>query len=395
MIGTRAALIVGPADVLGAHPVEAELITAAIEFVDDGVTVVDERVVPVAAVWRDVMAAAVDPETHTVALVCPSWWRSSRTGVVCDAARLVASKVILLRRVDILRRADTFRTGHARLIVEFADDFVVIHDPAAGQAVIPRVGEPRAVIDGITSRIDESDAVLIDVPTGMAGAKELAAELAGTLRLRGVAVSVADDQRVLRAAEAHLVPRRRWAGARRAGELAGRLGHPRVAAVACSGLVVALAGAAAGYGSDDSAATASTWLVEGRVAVEVPADWPAERIDSGPGSARVQVVSPSEPHDAIQLTQSQGQASLAEAADALRRALDEQPDGVFVDFTAADRRAEKPAITYREIRAEHHVDWTVLLDRGVRIAIGCQHAPDRPAPERVCDQAIRSARALA
>jgi hypothetical protein len=82
MTGTRVALIVGPADVLGAHPVEAELITAAIEFVDDGVTVVDERVVPVAAVWRDVMAAAVDPETHTVALVCPSWWRSSRTDVV-------------------------------------------------------------------------------------------------------------------------------------------------------------------------------------------------------------------------------------------------------------------------------------------------------------------------
>jgi type VII secretion-associated protein (TIGR03931 family) len=67
---------------------------------------------------------------------------------------------------------------------------------------------------------------------------------------------------------------------------------------------------------------------------------------------------------------------------------------VFVDFTASDHRADRAAITYREIRPEHHVDWTVMLDSGVRIAIGCQHPPDGPAPQPVCDQAIRSARTL-
>jgi type VII secretion-associated protein (TIGR03931 family) len=157
--------------------------------------------------------------------------------------------------------------------------------------------------------------------------------------------------------------------------------------------VVALAGAAAGYGTD-SEVTASTWLVEGRVAVEVPAGWPTERIVSGPGSARVQAVSPSDPRVAILVTQSPGQDSLAAAAEVLRRALDEQPDGVFVDFTAAARRGDRTVITYREVRQERHVEWSVMLERGVRIAIGCQHAPAGPVTERACEQAIRSARTL-
>jgi type VII secretion-associated protein (TIGR03931 family) len=160
-------------------------------------------------------------------------------------------------------------------------------------------------------------------------------------------------------------------------------------------LVVALAGAAAGYGADDPVTTTSMWLVESRVAVEVPAGWPTERIVSGPGSARVQAVSPSEPRTAILLTQSPGQESLAAAAEVLRRALDEQPDGVFVDFVATGRRADRPVIGYREIRRERHVEWSVLLDRGVRIAIGCQHAPDRPLPQAECERAIRSARTVA
>jgi type VII secretion-associated protein (TIGR03931 family) len=226
---------------------------------------------------------------------------------------------------------------------------------------------------------------VIDVPGGMDGARRLSGELAHVLRLRGVSVLVADDKRVLRAARDRPVGRRRMA----------RCTQPRVVALAGAGLVVAaLAGAAAGYGADEPATAATAWLVEGRVAVEVPLDWPTERITSGPGSARVQVLSPLEPQAAIQVTQSPGQESLAAAAEVVRRALGEQPDGVFVAFTAADRRAEKDVITYREIRTEHHVDWTVMLDRGVRIAIGCQHAPDRPAPERICEAAIRSARTL-
>ncbi|MDT5325897.1 MAG: hypothetical protein QOF25_3049 [Mycobacterium sp.] len=385
--GSDAVVLVGPTEIVGPRAVNGGLVTAAFESIDDAVALVDDRVVPVDAVWREVMAAAVEPGTCTAVLVCPSWWRLPRVDVVCDAARHVVSEVVLLRRADVLRCDDP------TVIVEIAEDFVVVQAPNATPAVVPRVGDPRIVVDSIDSRIDDAD-VVIDVPRGVDGAMRLGGDLARSLRSRGVAVSVADDQRVLRAADVGRARRRTPVGGR-LGALPARLAQSRVAALAGAGLaVVALAGAAAGYGADDPAPAASVWLVEGRVAVEVPADWPTERIDSGPGSARMQVLSPLQPHVAILLTQSPGQESLAAAAEVLRFALDEQPDGVFVEFTAADRRADKTVITYREIRVEHHVDWTVMLDRGVRIAIGCQHAPDRPAPERICDQAIRSARAL-
>ena len=83
------------------------------------------------------------------------------------------------------------------------------------------------------------------------------------------------------------------------------------------------------------------------------------------------------------------------AAQALRTALDEQPDGVFVDFNPSDRRADRPVATYREIRAGHHIRWVVLVDDTVRIGIGCQSAPDREDQVRfACDQAVESAHAV-
>ena len=145
------------------------------------------------------------------------------------------------------------------------------------------------------------------------------------------------------------------------------------------------------------AAAEPVWVVEGRVAVEVPADWKVERVTTGPGSARLQVVSPSDPKAAIHLTQSvvPKQQSLATAAEVLRNSLAAQPEGVFVDFTVADRQADRAAITYREVRPGHLVDWTVLLDGGVRIAVGCQSARDRGWPAWICERAIRSARVVA
>lgn len=372
-----AVIVVGPSEIVGDRAVDDELVTAAFASIDDTTALVGEHVVPIDDVWRELMTALVAPGTRRVALVCPSWWRSPRVAMVCNAARDVAGHVVDLRRVDVLRH-------DSKAIVEIAPDFAVVHTPDGARSVVPRVGDPRAVAASIDARIDEA-AVVIDVPSGMDGATRLSGELAHVLRLRGVSVLVADDQRVLRAARDRQVGRRRMA----------RFTQPRVVALTGAALVVAaLAGAAAGYGADAPEAAASAWLVEGRVAVEVPADWPTERIDSGPGSARVQVLSPREPHVAIHVTQSPSQESLAVAAEVLRRALGDEPDGVFVEFTASGRRADKDVITYREIRAEHHVEWTVMLDRGVRIAIGCQHAPDRPAPEPICEAAIRSARAL-
>jgi type VII secretion-associated protein (TIGR03931 family) len=392
MTRADAVVIVGPADVVAARTVDADLVAAAFESIDDAVALLDDRNVPSDVVWREVMAAAVGPGAGTAVLVCPSWWQPPRIDVVCAAARQ------LVGNVTVLRRADVLRGGDSTAIIEIGEDFVVVHVLGEPPAVVPCVGDPRAVIDAIVARIDASDAV-IDVPLGIAGATRLADEVARTLRTRGIKVSVADDRRVLRAAEGGRAIRHRGANRsplrpRRPGGPLTRLVQPRAAALAGAGLVVvALACGAAGYGADDSLA-ATAWLVEGRVAVEVPADWTTERIVSGPGSARVQVLSPWEPHVAIHVTQSPGQGSLAAAAEALRAALGAQPDGVFVEFTPADRRADRAVISYREIRADHHVDWTVMLDGGVRIAIGCQHAPDGPTPRRVCDQAIRSARTL-
>ena len=48
----------------------------------------------------------------------------------------------------------------------------------------------------------------------------------------------------------------------------------------------------------------TTFLVEGRVALTVPANWPTQRVVAGPGSARVQVTSPSDPEVALHVTQS-------------------------------------------------------------------------------------------
>lgn len=35
-----------------------------------------------------------------------------------------------------------------------------------------------------------------------------------------------------------------------------------------------------------------------------------------------------------------------------------------------------------------------MLDRGMRIAVGCQGTPTVPAPEELCDRVIRSAHAV-
>jgi type VII secretion-associated protein (TIGR03931 family) len=140
-----------------------------------------------------------------------------------------------------------------------------------------------------------------------------------------------------------------------------------------------------------------TLLIEGRVGVMVPARWAVQRITSGPGSARVQIDSPDDGDVAVHVTQSTlaPQQSREQVTESLQRALSEAPDGVFADFNPADSRADHSAVTYREIRAGHHIAWFVLLDGSLRIAIGCQSAPGRDEAVRdACDRAIRSAHAV-
>ena len=142
--------------------------------------------------------------------------------------------------------------------------------------------------------------------------------------------------------------------------------------------------------------TPTTYLVEGRVALTVPANWPTERVVGGPGSARVQVTSPSDPEVALHVTQSPvAGETLSGTAERLKRAIDAEPAGVFVDFNPDGTSAGRPAVTYREVRAGHQVWWTVLLDGVVRISVGCQSRPGgEDAVRDVCEQAVRSAHAV-
>ena len=106
------------------------------------------------------------------------------------------------------------------------------------------------------------------------------------------------------------------------------------------------------------------------VELTVPANWPTQRVVAGPGSARVQVTSPSDPEVALHVTQSPvPEETLGDTAERLKRAIDTEPDGVFVDFNPSGNSAGRPAVTYREVRASHQVRWTVLLDGTVRISI--------------------------
>jgi type VII secretion-associated protein (TIGR03931 family) len=132
------------------------------------------------------------------------------------------------------------------------------------------------------------------------------------------------------------------------------------------------------------------------VALSVPTTWSTQRVLSGPGSARVQVTSPTDPDVALHITQSPvAGETLNGTADRLKRAIDAEPPGVFVDFDPSGTSAGRPAVTYREVRAGHQVRWTVLLDGPVRISIGCQSRPgDEDTVRDACEQAVRSAHAI-
>jgi type VII secretion-associated protein (TIGR03931 family) len=87
--------------------------------------------------------------------------------------------------------------------------------------------------------------------------------------------------------------------------------------------------------------------------------------------------------------------TLSATSAMLRRALDDQQAGVFSQFKPDDRRADRTAVTYRELREGRQIDWAVFVDDAVRIGVGCQSAPGGELAVRyACAEAIRSAHAL-
>ena len=374
-----------------------ETVRAAFDSIDDPVTLVDLRPVTLDSLWRLVLGSIDCGSAERTIVVHPSWWAPKRIDVVRAAAQVLAGEVVMRPRCWLLTQSRP-----ATVVVEIADCFVVI----SGTAVVAetRCRELERVVEAVVTSILEmtsnADAVVvIDAPSTVGGASGLAAMIAEGLQPRGGigAVLVVDDARLKTcvaqiiqdedsSCESHVARRhhrRHWAIA-----LAALL------TVAVVGALGALVSARRGAPTDDGVPT--TVLVEGRVALEVPAQWPTQRVVAGPGSARVQVTSPSDPEMSLHVTQSRvALESLSATADFLKQAIDAEPTGVFVDFNPTGNVAGRPAVTYREVRSAHDIRWTVLVDKAVRISIGCQsRRGHEDAMRQVCDLAVRSARAV-
>lgn len=378
---TAVVVEVGPGTIRGPNDIEAKWVSAALECIDDDIALVDDCPVAVADVWGEVLGAAVGGSVDDLVLVCPTWWTSSRIELVCGAALRVATNVVEVRRAEIL-------SDGCAPVVEITDEFVVVSWPGVDGVGVVNPDDPAAV----ASEVGAAGTAVLDAPFGIDGAHRLAVAIAERLRANGVSVSIAGRDLVRCAAVAM-----------RARDGADDVGPPsrrdRRGIAVFAGAALCVAGVGAGFAVPGPSAvgTPVTLLVEGRVGVTVPVQWAVQRVTTGPGSARVQVVSPSDADIVVHVTQSPipSHLTLATVADMLRTALAQEPDGVFVEFNAADSRVGKPAVTYRENRAEHQVAWTVLIDDDVRIAIGCQSGPGREQLVReVCDQAIRSAHAV-
>jgi type VII secretion-associated protein (TIGR03931 family) len=377
---TAVVVEIGPGAVRGPNDVEVQWVSAALECIDDDIALVDDCPVAVADVWGEVLGAAVGGSVDELVLVFPTWWTSSRIALVCDAARRVATNVAELTRAEVL-------SGGRAPVIEITDEFVVVSWPGVDGIGVVNPDDPIAV----AREVGASGTAVVDAPVGIEGADRLAVAITERLRANGVSASIAGRDLMRRATAV---------GAREGvvddGPPARR---DRRGVAVFAGAAVCAAGIGAGFAVPGPSAVGVplTLLVEGRVGVMVPVQWAVRRVTTGPGSARVQVISPSDADIVVHVTQSSipSHFRLATVADVLRTALAQERDGVFVDFNPADSRAGKPAVTYRENRAEHQVAWTVLVDDDLRIAIGCQNGPGREQLVReVCDQAIRSAHAV-
>lgn len=387
---TEVVVEVGPGTILGPNDARLEWVSAALECIDDDIALLGDRPVAVQDVWQDVMCEVAGNTVDTIVLVCPTWWPRSRIDRARAAARAVAATVVVLQRTTILRGGISDRRT---TIVEIAPAFVVVSHLGGSSTVIPRRDGLSPDVEAVLAAVGAATSVAIDAPAGVDAAEQLGATIVDRLRATGIAATFTDEDSVRRAAAARLARQH-------VADRPPRVGHDRRGVAVLAGILSAVV-LCGGFAMREDAADSPdddmpmTLLVEGRVGLMVPAVWTVQRITSGPGSRRVQIVSPSDRAVVLHVTQSTGvQSSLAMTADALRKTLDEQPEGVFVDFNPSDRRAGKAASTYREIRPDHHVAWVVLLDGTVRIAIGCQSAPGREHLVRdACDQAIRSAHA--
>lgn len=376
-------LEVGPLTVrklaAGSGPEEDDAVAAAIDGIDDGVALVGERPVVVAELWRSVLASAAGGRCRSAILVHPSWWPQRRVSLVVDAAAVVSDDVRAVSRREFLGSAAAVEIGPAVVAACFGSE-VAVRDRGDAAGVAGVVAGWGCV------------EVSLDAPRDLPGAVQTAALIREALADHGITVRDVDviAPAGMALPRVPLVPARAPSSRRRGGRYAAAAG------LVVAGLVVVRAqgNGPAGEEQPPAVRTQTEVLVEGRIAVDVPAGWTVRRITGGPGSRRVQVDSSQTPDLALHITQAYApESTLADAAATLGRAVAAAKAGVFVDFTAVDQVAGRPAVTYREIRDGRVVRWSVVVDGATRISIGCQSAPGRQDAVRdVCDDAVRSAR---
>jgi type VII secretion-associated protein (TIGR03931 family) len=397
---------VGPTSIrrlcCGAETVaDSEAERAALEAIDDPVTLVDFRPVAVESLWRTVLGSVDCGSPETAIVIHPSWWAPARVDVVSAAAQVLTGEVVMRPRSWLLSHASPAEARRSTMVVEIADGFVVVNGAAV--AAETRRPEQQDVAEAVARCVrtmvsDSTETVVIDAPRTVHGAGALAAMIAEALRRSDGMTVMRIDDIGLRMLAAGLIPDEYCAGDPDSSAAAwyGRRGRWSLAVVTLL-ISTVLGGRALAHHAAPLPASSgpTTFVVEGHVALDVPAQWPMRRILAGPGSARLQITSPSDREVALHVTQSRvALATLGATAEFLKSAIDEAPPGVFVDFNPASRSAGRPAVTYREIRSGHDIRWTVWVDNAVRISIGCQsrHGHD-DAVSKECELAVRSARA--
>ncbi|ADU00932.1 type VII secretion-associated protein [Mycolicibacterium gilvum] len=374
---TLAVVEAGPHTVRGPGLVP-DSAAAALEFIDDPIALVGDEPVDTVELWRDVLRAA-SGGAGDVVVVVPTWWPGQRVDVIVAAATCLPPGTVVRHRSAVL-------CGTASAVLELSAEYAVLTQPD-GDPVVTARGTP-----GMAAQLQTSHTLLIDTPEGV---QILSADVAADLRRAGIPFVHSTSERMRRAAAQSVAER----APVEAGSSRRRGGGRAVAVVA--GIAVTVTAAAGGWAAQTFSAVprpqmATRTLIEGRVALQVPAEWTVERVTGDAGSARVRVAAPGG-LPALHVTQSLGAATvpLAEVGESLRAALTLETDGVFVDFDAAGSRAGRPAVTYVERRTATLTRWAVIVDGPLRIAIGCQHEPgNRDSVEQICAEAVGSAHAL-
>jgi type VII secretion-associated protein (TIGR03931 family) len=364
---------------------DPELAEAALAF-DDPFALVGRQVIAVDELWRRVLRPLL-VDVDDCLLVHPSWWPITRVKAVRELAAALASNVDAISRARLAaaRYPDSVQ-------VEIAPHAVIVI--ARGTNVIgiqPRSEAPDVLADAVVRlarQFDGARSISIDAPVEVPGAPILAGSIIRRLRGAGARVHSIDRHQIALAAE-ELKPQPM---------VRAQPERRQLRVMAAAAVLIAAAGAMLWWERSEARIpdVATTALVEGRVTAQIPADWIVRHATGGPGSARVEVVSPGDPAAVLHLTQARILSDdLSATAEALRTALEAEPPGVFVDFNPADLRAGRPAVTYREMRAGHDIRWTVVVDGGVRIGIGCQSGPARDSEiDAACDRVVHTVRQI-